>query len=411
MDLSRFIQPGAVVSWGQLTGVPVGLITALNHSLPAIGHCTAFIGMTIDNGIHDQYLPHIRFRSFAGAGTTQRYMARGAVDIVPAHLSEIPSLIRTGKVPIDVLLVAVTPEDEHGIVSTGVMTDFLPAALERVPIIIGERVAGMPRTYGDTTFEASRLTALMDLGSHVLELPSRPERPVEKRIAECIVDLIPHGATLQFGIGGVPDAVLRGLGHHRDMGIHTGILTEPAQALIEAGVVTNRHKGIDTGHTVAAYLAGRQSFYDFCADNPRLHLRALDYTHNIATLINIRQLIAINSAFEVDLTGQVNAEMLGGKYAGQVGGQVDFMKGAAASDGGFSIIGLASTNRQETVSRIVPRLQDGIVTSLRTEVDYVVTEHGVAALRGRSLGERIDAMIDISHPAFHNDLRQASRAL
>lgn len=411
MDLAQIIQPGAMVAWGQLAGAPLGLLAALDRSLPAIGTCSAFTGMNIDTGISDAHLRHIHFRSFAGAGVAQRYLKNGSIDIVPVQLGEIPSLMRSGKIPIDVLLVAVSAENADGMVSTGVITDFLPAALERARIVIGERMLGMPWTYGDSVVEARRFTHLVDLGSRVLEIPGRPERPEERRIAERIVELIPPGATLQFGIGGVPDAVLRGLRRHRDIGIHTGILTEPVQALIETGVVTNRYKGIDEGYTVAAYLAGSQSFYDFCHRHPQIRLRAVDYTHNIKTLMHINALIAINSAFEVDLTGQINAEMLAGHYSGQIGGQVDFMKGAAASDGGFSIIGLASANRQTTVSRIVPRLADGIVTSLRSEVDYVVTEYGVAALRGRSIGERIDAMIHISHPAFRDTLRQASRTL
>jgi acyl-CoA hydrolase len=245
----------------------------------------------------------------------------------------------------------------------------------------------------------------------VVEVPGRLEQPAETRIAQQIVERIPNGATLQFGIGSVPDAVLRGLANHKDIGIHTGILTESAQALIESGVVTNRLKGIDEGQTITAYLAGTQPFYAFCDHHPALQVKQLEYTHNPSTLIKIRNLISINSAFEVDLTGQVNAETVGGKYLGQVGGQVDFIRGAFASAGGFSIIGLASTDRREALSRIVPALGDGTVTSLRTDVDLVVTEYGVARLRGHSIGERIDAMINISHPKFRDQLRQASQRL
>jgi acyl-CoA hydrolase len=291
------------------------------------------------------------------------------------------------------------------------MTDFLPSVLEHNPIVIGERVAGLPWTFGDTQIPKSKFTSLVDLDSRVVEVPSRAEQPAETRIAQQIVERIPNGATLQFGIGGVPDAVLRGLANHKDIGIHTGILTEPAQALIESGVVTNRFKGIDEGQTITAYLAGTQAFYDFCERHPALQVKQLEYTHNPSTLLQIQNLISINSAFEVDLTGQVNAETVGGRYWGQVGGQVDFIRGAAASSGGLSIIGLSSTDRRETLSRIVPALDGGTVTSLRTDMDLIVTEYGVAQLRGRSMGERIDAMITISHPKFRDQLRQASRRL
>ncbi len=409
MDLSRYIQPDATVAWGPLTGTPVGLVRALDNSLPAIGFCHAFIGLTVDEGIRDAHLSHVHFKSMSGGGTCSRYVRNGSVDIIPIHLSDVPKVVRDGKIHIDVLLVAVSQHEEDGCVSLGVVTDFLPPAIEQGPIVIGERVAGMPWTHGDTQVPVSRFTELVDLGSPVVEVPYRRASAAESRIADQIVDLIPNGATLQFGIGGVPDVVLRALTGHRDMGIHTGILTEAAQVLIETGVVTNRLKGIDEGQTITAYLAGSRGFYDFCDHHPSIQVRRLEYTHSPATLSRIRNLISINSAFEVDLTGQINGEMVGGKYLGQVGGQSDFMRGVAASEGGFSILGLASTNRHETISRIVPKLGDGVVTSLRTDADYVVTEYGVAELRGKTLGERTEAMMRISHPKFRDDLQEASR--
>ena len=411
MDLSCYIQPGDTVAWAPLTGAPVGLLQALDDSLPAIGSCEAFIGLTVDAGIRDAHLRHIRFKSVSGGGTCRRYLRNGVVEIIPIHLSDAPKVIRDGKIRIDVVLAAVSPHEEGGCVSLGVITDVLPAALERARIVIGERVEGMPWTHGDTKVPVSRFTELVDLGSQVVEVPYRRESVAESRIAEQIVDMIPHGATLQFGIGGVPDVVLRKLVDHRDMGIHTGILTEAAQVLIESGVVTNRLKGIDAGQTVTAYLAGSRAFYDFCDHHPGIQVRQIEYTHQAATLCRIRHLISINSAFEVDLTGQINGEMVGGRYGGQVGGQSDFMRAAAASEDGFSILGLASTNREETVSRIVPKLADGVVTSLRTDVDYVVTEYGVAELRGKTLRERMAAMASLSHPKFREELLRASRSM
>ena len=409
MDLSRYIQPGDTVAWAPLTGAPVGLIQALDDSLPAIGSCEVFIGLTVDAGIRDEHLRHVRFKSTSGGGTGRRYLRNGSVDIIPMHLSDVPKVIRDGKLRIDVLLVGVSPHEENGCVSLGVITDLLPAALERARIVIGERVAGMPWTHGATQAPVSRFAELVDLGSQVVEVPYRRASAAESRIAEHIVDMIPHGATLQFGIGGVPDVVLRTLADHRDMGIHTGILTEAAQALIETGVVTNQRKGIDAGQTVTAYLAGSRAFYDFCDHHPGIQVRQIEYTHNPATLGRIRQLISINSAFEVDLTGQINGEMAGGRYGGQVGGQSDFMRAAAASERGFCILGLPSTNNDETISRIVPKLADGVVTSLRTDVDYVVTEYGAAELRGKTLGERMAAMANLSHPKFREELLRACR--
>ncbi len=409
MDLSQYIRRGSTVAWGQLTGAPVGLVGALDNSLPAIGSCHAFIGLTVDAGIRDAHLPHIHFKCFGGGGTCSRYIRNGSVDMIPIHLGDVPKVIRDGVIQIDVLLVAVSPHEEDGCVSIGVMSDFLPIAIERAPIVIGERVEGMPWTNGDTKIPISQFTKVVDLSAQVVEVPYRRASPAETRIAQQIVELIPNGATLQFGIGGVPDVVLRSLTGHKDIGIHTGILTEAAQTLIETGVVTNRLKGIDEGQTITAYLAGSREFYDFCDHHPEIQVRKLEYTHHPATLCQVRNLISINSAFEVDLTGQINGEMVGGKYFGQVGGASDFMRGAAASEGGFCILGLGSVNRNETISRIVPKLADGVVSSLRTDADYVVTEYGVAELRGKTLSERTEAMINISHPKFRDELRQASR--
>ncbi len=411
MDLLTYVKTGDTVAWGQLSGAPPGLIATLDRHLPTIGSCSAFIGMTLDAGIHDNHLNHIHFLSFAGSGTNRRYIEQGALDIYPMQLGDVPKFIRSQRLKIDVLLMAVTHHEEEGYVSTGTLADFLPSVLEQNPVVIAERVAGLPWTFGDTKVDKRQITALVDLGSEVIEVPARPEQPVETRIAQQIIEMIPDGATLQFGIGGVPDAVLGGLTGRRDLGIHTGILTAAAQTLIESGAVTNRYKGIDEGQTIAAYLAGSRRFYDFCDHHPAIEVRQLEYTHHLSTLSRIRQLIGINSAFEVDLTGQINAETVGGKYFGQVGGQVDFMRGASISEGGFSIIGLSSTDRRERVSRIVPSIADGTVTSLRTDVDVIVTEHGVAHLRGLSLSERIEAMIKISHPKFRRDLEQSGRTL
>ncbi len=275
MDLSRYIQSGATVSWGVLTGAPGGLIRALDESLPVIGDCQVFIGLTVDEGIRDEHLSHVQFKCIGGGGTNSRYIRNGSVDIIPIHLGDVPKVIRDGVINIDVVLVAVSPHEEDGRVSLGVLTDFLPIAIERASIVIGERVAGMPWTHGDTKVPISRFTELVDLGAQVVEVPYRRASAAESRIAEQIVDLIPNGATLQFGIGGVPDVVLRGLTHHRDMGIHTGILTEAAQVLIETGVVTNRYKGIDEGQTVTAYLAGSREFYNFCDHHPSIQVRKL----------------------------------------------------------------------------------------------------------------------------------------
>ena len=251
----------------------------------------------------------------------------------------------------------------------------------------------------------------MPAAEPAIELRARPVGPIERAIAEHVASLIPDRATIELGLGAIPEAVTRALGGKKGLGIHSGAIGDGVADLIEAGIVDNRHKEIDPGVTVATMLMGTQRLYRFANRNPLIHIRATSYTHDALVLGNFRRFVAINGALEVDLTGQVNAETARGKHIGLVGGQMDFVRAANRATEGRSIIALQSTNRERTRSRVVAKLADGVVTTPRAEADLVVTEHGIAELRGRTLAERARALIAIADPGFRAELERASGRL
>ena len=244
-----------------------------------------------------------------------------------------------------------------------------------------------------------------------LELPARPPSPVDRAIAEHVARLIPDRATIELGLGAIPEAVAGALGGKRGLGVHSGAIGDGIAALMAAGVVDNKHKEIDAGVTVGTMLMGTRRLYRFADRNPAIRLRATSYTHDAVVLGNFQRFVAINGALEVDLTGQVNAETAGGRHIGVVGGQMDFVRAANRAREGHSIIALQSTNRDRRRSRIVARLVDGVVTTPRAEADLVVTEHGIAKLRGRTLAERARALIQVADPTFRAELARASERL
>lgn len=410
LDYREQFAAGEQITWASLNAEPQTLIRALNAQLPALGGIDALISMSISDGIADEMLQYVRFKSFSGAAVNQRYVRRGHVDVIPVQLSHIPQLITDGRIKADVVLLGVAANEDGSEFSSGVSVDYLPEAIAKARLVIAEVNDTMPWTGGASVFPRDAFDLLVRAQHPVLELPPRAISDAEQAIADHIARLVPDRATLQFGIGGVPDAALANLGGKRDLGVHTGILTEPVQHLIESGAVTNRYKPIDEGRSTAAFLAGSRDFYRFCHQNPALAMYPVSYTHAAKTLVHFDDLISINSAFEVDLTGQVNAETLNGRYSGQVGGQVDFVRAGAQAPRGCAIIGLPATSRDGKHSRIVAQLSDGIATSLRTDLDVVITEYGIAELRGRTLSERAHALIDIAHPDFRHDLMaQAER--
>jgi acyl-CoA hydrolase len=304
----------------------------------------------------------------------------------------------------NVALIRVRPTQDPAVMSLGVMTDFVHEMVEAARVIVAEVDERLPLTRADALIARERITHFTAADSPEPTMPDPAPSEADTAVARHVAALIPDRATVQFGVGGLPVAVCRALSGHRDLGLHSGVIPDAAVDLIEKGVITNRHKGIDEGVSVTGGLFGTRRLFDFAHDNPAIALRRASYTHAARTLLQINTLFTINSAVELDLSGQVNAEMAGGRYVGAVGGQVDFVRGARLSSGGRSIIALASATPDGKHSKIVPRLRGQPVTTARSDVDLVVTEHGVADLWGLDFHARAKALIAIADPAFRDRL-------
>ncbi len=336
----------------------------------------------------------------------------GRADFTPVFLSEAPLLFREGVIPLDVALVQVSPPDEHGFCSFGVEVGLTKPAAEAARIIIAEVNEQMPRTLGNSFIHVSKLTHIAPVDYPLIELPQGAPGDLEKAIGAHIAEMIPDGATLQLGIGAIPDGVLHYLQDKRDLGVHSELFSDGVVNLVEMGVVTNERKTLHRGKIIAGMLLGTSKLYEFVDDNAMVELHPQDYVNDPFIIAQNENMISINSAIEVDLTGQVCADSIGPRLYSGVGGQVDFVRGAARSKGGKPIIALPSTARDGAISRITPMLKPGAgVVTTRNDVHYVVTEFGVADLYGKTIRQRVNALIGIAHPNFRAELRQQARQL
>ncbi|MBA3587056.1 MAG: acetyl-CoA hydrolase/transferase family protein [Chloroflexi bacterium] len=348
---------------------------------------------------------------FIGANAREA-VNEGRADYVPIFLSDVPELFTGGVLPLDAVLINVSYPDSNGYCSLGSSVDATLAATHAATTVIAQLNRSMPRTLGDSFVHIDEI----DLGVEVDQPPHEHLSPaigdVERRIGEFVGDLVPDRATLQMGIGSIPAAVGLALRDKRDLGVHTELFTDAVLDLVEAGAVTGLAKEINRGKIVSAFLMGSQRLYDFVHDNPMIEMRPVDYTNDTAVIRRFRRMVAINSAISIDLTGQVSADSIGTRFYSGVGGQMDFMRGAALAPEGRAIIALPSTAAGGSISRIAPVLAEGagVVTS-RAHVRTVVTEYGVAELFGRSIRERATALIAIAHPDFRDDLQREARRL
>ncbi|MEX1071641.1 MAG: acetyl-CoA hydrolase/transferase C-terminal domain-containing protein [Anaerolineales bacterium] len=340
--------------------------------------------------------------------------ARGAVnegraDYVPIFLSEAPQLFRNGTLPIDVALIQVSPPDAHGFCSYGVEVGVTKPAAEAAKLLIAEINPQMPRVLGDSFIHLSQIDYLVEVDYSLPEISTRDVSPEQCKIGQLVAEMIPDGATLQLGIGAIPNAVLSELDGKTELGIHSELFSDGVIDLVEKGVITNSAKTLHPGKIVGGFLFGTQRLYDFVNDNAMIELHPTDYVNDPFIIAQNNKMIAINSAIEVDLTGQVCADSIGERLYSGIGGQLDFIRGASRSKGGKAIIALPS-KAKGGVSRIVPNLKPGtgVVTS-RGDVHFVVTEFGVASLHGKSIRERTNELIRIAHPDFHDELRYYAR--
>ncbi len=353
------------------------------------------------------YVDHPAFRHnafFIGANT-RKAVFEGRADYTPIFLSEIPALIRSGARRVDVAMIQVSPPDRHGDCSMGVHIDIQRAAVDSARVVIAEVNPQMPRTFGDTVVRLSDIDAVVERDAPLIPLSFGEPDDVAMRIGGFVARLINNGACLQMGIGSIPDAVLTYLGDKKDLGVHTEMFSDGLLQLLENGNVTNINKVVHPGKTVASFSMGTQRLYDYVNENQRVIFYASDYVNDPRVICQNDQVVAVNSALQVDLTGQVCADSLGYRFFSGIGGQVDFIRGAAMSRGGKPVIALPSTAKGGKISRIVPHLDEGagVVTS-RGDVHYVITEFGVAYLHGKTIRERALALINIAHPDCRQEL-------
>jgi acyl-CoA hydrolase len=330
----------------------------------------------------------------------------GKLDVIPVHVSQVGPLITAGVIPCDVAMIQVSPADAQGNHSCGLIGDYVRAAVDKARVVIAEVNEQVPYTHGET-IPASSIDVVVHVSRMPVEVAPAKIGETDEAIARHCAAYIGDGSVIQTGVGAVPDAILRQLHDRKDLGVHSGMLGDGLVDLIEAGVITNARKEIDRGVTINGALIGTRRLYQFAHDNRAIRMTPTSYTHDAAVLGQLSRLVTINSALEVDLTGQVNAEQSGAAYMGGTGGQVDFVRAGARSPGGAALMVLASTAKAGSISKIVPTLA-GPVTTARTEVDVIVTEYGAAELKGQTLAERSKRLIAIAHPDFREDLDRAA---
>jgi 4-hydroxybutyrate CoA-transferase len=408
-----------VISSGQrvfLTGncsVPQKVLQALCDIAPALENIEIVQVLTIGDTcyVDTAMQSHLRVNTLFISQNVRQAVNEGRADFTPVFLSEIPELWRT-QLPIDVALIQVSPPDEHGFCSFGVEVGVTKTAAEVARVVIAEVNPHMPRTLGDSFIHLSKIDHIVEVDYALPEVVQSDPSPVQEAIGRHIATLIEDGSTLQTGIGGIPDAVLRFLGSKKNLGIHTELFSDGVIDLVNRGIINNEAKTLHPGKMIAGFVLGTQVLYDFIHDNPIVEMHPTEYVNDPFRIAQNDKMISINSALEVDLTGQVVADSIGPLFYSGVGGQVDFVRGAARSKGGKPIIALPSTTRNDTISRIVWHIQPGAgVTTSRNDVHYVVTEYGVAYLHGKTIRERVMALINIAHPNFREELERHAREL
>ena len=397
--------------------VPQKVLEALTARAPQLSNVE--IAQVLTVGPADYVAPemegHLRVNTLFISENVRAAVNDGRADFTPCFLSEISDLFRSGRLPLDVALIQVTPPDDHGFCSFGVEVGVTKPAAQSAKLIIAELNPRMPRALGDSFIHISKLNVIVPVDYPLPEVHMASTDEVTERIADHVAGLIPDGATLQTGIGAIPDAVLKRLKDRHDLGIHTELFSDGIIDLVNLGVINGEKKTLHPGKIVAGFLLGTQRLYNFVNDNPIVELHPSDYVNDPFIIAQNDLMVAINSAIEVDLTGQVCADSIGPRLYSGVGGQVDFIYGASRSKGGIPIIALPSklVKKDGTgMSKIVGMLKPGAgVTTSRNHIHYVVTEHGVADLYGKTIAGRAEALIAIAAPEFRDELRQKAKEL
>ncbi len=401
------VKSGDTIVFGHAAGEPTTLVNELTkqykhlkdvsviHMVP-LGDCKYCFPEMKSNFKHNSL--------FAGAGT-RGAIKEGRADYTPVFFSEIPRLFRENIIPLDVALIQLSLPDEEGYLSFGVSVDYTLQASKSAKLVIAEVNKQMPRTFG-SKIHYSNIDFIVETDKPIKELIPPIITDIEQKIGAHIASLIPNQANLQLGIGGIPDATLKFLMDKKDLGIHSEMFSDGVVELYEKGIITNKYNNLNPGKFTATFLMGTKKLYQFVDKNINVEMYPVDYTNNVLNAGKVNTLISINSALQIDLFGQVCADTLGYQQFSGVGGQVDFVRASSLSPGGKSIIALPSTNKEGTISRIVAKLYDGsCVTTSRNDVQYIVTEYGIADLRGKTIRERARILLDIAHPNFRDQLK------
>jgi acetyl-CoA hydrolase len=399
--------------------VPQSLLAALVAYAPSLKDVQICQALSV--GPADYVKPemegHLRVNAMFISANIRKAVQEGRADFTPVLLSEFPLLFKDNLLPVDVAFIHVSPPDEHGFCSLGVEVGLTKSPAESAKIIIAEVNDQMPRTLGDSFIHVSRLTHIVPVSYPIPEMPMAAEAtdPITERLAGYVADLIPDGATMQMGIGAIPDAVLKFLFHKKDLGVHSELISDGVIDLVEAGVLTSARKTLHPGKIVLGFVLGSKRLYNWVNDNPLCEFRRTEYVNDPFIIAQNERMVAINSAIEIDLTGQVCADSIGPKFFSGIGGQLDFIYGASRSKGGIPIIAMPSTNVMKDgtpASKIVSMLKQGAgVVTGRNHVHFIVTEYGVVDLYGKSIRQRVKALIGIAHPDFRLDLEKQANDL
>lgn len=354
--------------------------------------------------VRPEYRDSFRLNALFVGRNVRSAVQEGLGDAIPIFLSDVPALFYRNVLPLDVAFVHVSPPDRHGYCSLGVSVDAARAAVHTARTVIAQVNPKMPRTHGEGLLHASNIDAMVDVDDPLPETPRHELTDIERKIGQNVASIVENGATLQMGIGAIPDATLAALTHHRDLGVHTEMFSDGVVDLVEKGIITGRYKATHNEIIVASFLIGTRRLYDFVDDNPLVEMFGSDYINDTREIRKNPKVTAINSAIEIDMTGQVCADSIGQRHFSGVGGQMDFIRGAALSPDGKPIIALPSVTRRGE-SRIVPVLKPGAgVVTTRAHVQYVVTEYGIVNLHGKNMRQRAEALASIAHPDFREDI-------
>jgi acyl-CoA hydrolase len=404
LRLAEHLRAGDVIAWPQGPGEPIALTERLVSQRADLPPATLMVGLTASDTLRPELSDRFSFLALNGAGSTRRITA--LAEIVPCHVSTLPALIRSRTLRVDVALIQVRPLP-GGDYTVGVICDFTQAMIRQARTVIALLNESLPLTREDAVVPADDIDILVDGDHRIIDMPDPVPSAVEQAVAAHVASVIPDRATVQLGVGTLPAAVAASLFNHKGLGVHSGVVSDVLVDLVERGVVTNAHKGRDSGLTVTGGLLGTRRLREFAERSGTIAMRNVEYTHHMSVASTIHRFHTVNSAIEIDLSGQVNSEVAGGRYLGAVGGQVDFVRAGLFSPEGHSIFAFPSTTPDGKQSRIVATLGERPVTTARSDVDIVITEYGISHLRGCSLRERARRLAGIAHPDHREGLLRA----